>query len=205
MSSPIRVGFIGLSAAATAWANNAHFPYLNKSSDYTITALCNSSIKAAKASIKAHGLPSNTHVYDNAEKLVADPDVDLVVVSVRVDRHYEMTMPALLGGKDIFVEWPLGSNLTQAEELVKLAKQKKVKTVIGLQGEMSPIVHKIKDTIDSGKLGKVLSVSVLGAATNFGLIEPVRISYMLDKDIGGNMLTIHAMHGTSILVLLLAK
>ena len=63
--SPIRVGLIGLSASAkTSWAANAHLPYLMSSqSKYTITALCNSSIVAAKAAIEAFDLPASTKAY----------------------------------------------------------------------------------------------------------------------------------------------
>ncbi|KAF8542810.1 hypothetical protein BDD12DRAFT_823497 [Trichophaea hybrida] len=43
-------------------------------------------------------------------------------------------IPALEAGKMAFVEWPLGANLSEAEELARIAEEKGVRTVVGLQG-----------------------------------------------------------------------
>ncbi|KAL3958102.1 hypothetical protein ACCO45_008680 [Purpureocillium lilacinum] len=61
MAAPIRVAIIGLSASAiTSWASTAHLPYLlspRGRTRYTIVALCNSSVDAARAAIRAFDLP----------------------------------------------------------------------------------------------------------------------------------------------------
>ena len=75
--SPIRVGMIGLSARAkTSWASNAHLPYLQASNGkYVITALCNSSVSAAKSAIEAYHLSASTKAYGTPEELANDPEV----------------------------------------------------------------------------------------------------------------------------------
>ena len=158
--APIRVGIIGLSAKAGTWATLAHLPRLRSSPNYEIIALCNTSLASSEAAIKAHSLPASTRAYSSPEELAADPDVDLVVVSTRVDTHYGPAKSAVLAGKNTYVEWPLTSNAEQARELVKLAKEKNVKTIVGLQGRVAPAVLTIKDLIKSGRLGKVHSVNV---------------------------------------------
>lgn len=82
-----------------------HMPYLLQSPQYQIVALCNSSVEAAQAAIKAHGLPESTKAYGNPEDLARNEDVELVVCSVNVKKHYEVVKPALLEGKDVIVEW----------------------------------------------------------------------------------------------------
>lgn len=106
--APIRVGIIGLSARAkTSWASGAHLPYLQAAKDkYMITALCNSSVPAAKSAIEAYELPADTKAYGNPEDLANDNKVDLVVCNTRVDVHYETIKPSLLKGKDVYCEWP---------------------------------------------------------------------------------------------------
>lgn len=47
--------------------------------------------------------------------------------------HYDLAKPALLAGKDVFLEWPLASNLLQAEELIAIAKSKGSRVIVGLQ------------------------------------------------------------------------
>lgn len=134
--APVRIGFIGLSASQS-WASIAHIHYLRASPDYKIVALANSSLQSAQNAIKAHSLPVSTKAYGSADELAKDPDVDLVVCSVNVSKHYALIKPALEHGKMAFVEWPLGRTLQEAEELTSLAKERGVRTVVGLQGRKS--------------------------------------------------------------------
>ena len=67
------------------------------------------------------------------DDVAADPDVELVVVSTRVDKHYETGLASVRAGKHVYVEWPLAQNVDKAGELAKLAREKGGKTIIGLQ------------------------------------------------------------------------
>ncbi|EKG21149.1 Oxidoreductase [Macrophomina phaseolina MS6] len=194
--APIRIGFIGLSASSS-WAATAHLPYLSQTSKYQITALLNSSVASAEAAIKAHNLPHTTKAYGTPADLAADPDIDLVVCSVRVDRHFPILRPLLQASKSIkaiYCEWPLAANLAEAEELAALAKSRGIRTLVGLQGRQSPILSKIKGLLDSGRIGDVLSVSVVVAAHNFGAEDLAELAYLQDEKTGGNMVTIHFSH-----------
>jgi predicted dehydrogenase len=190
--SKIRVGLVGLSASATGtgWATSAHLPYLLKSPHYTITALLNSSVEAARKAVKAYNLPDSTKTYGSPEDLANDPDVDLVAVSVRVDRHAEVSLPSLKKGKDVFIEWPLDKDVYVAREIAAASKEGGGKTFVGLQARQSPVVRKIKSLVDSGRIGKVLSSSFIGAAGNGGGEEGVGVRYFTDRKIGGNTFTI---------------
>ena len=84
----IRVGIIGLSADQSAWATMAHVEAMKEggplSEHVKLTALVTSNPDSAKAAAKAHSLPQEKG-YSNPEDIANDPDVDLVVVSVKVD------------------------------------------------------------------------------------------------------------------------
>jgi predicted dehydrogenase len=191
--APIKVGFIGLSSTQS-WAVWAHLPYLKASSKYQIVALCNSSLESAKAAIKTHGLPSTTKSYADPADLAADPDVELVVCSVRVDKHYDCLLPALQQGKDVFCEWPLATNAKQAEEMLALAREKGVRTLVGLQAGVSPALLKIKEVIEQGRIGKVVSSMFHGTPKFFGETQWEGTAYQEDRSVGGNLVTIYGMH-----------
>ncbi|ERF71909.1 hypothetical protein EPUS_08225 [Endocarpon pusillum Z07020] len=182
----------GICGVATpgAWANQAHLPYLSHTSKYKIVALANSSVAAAEAAIKEHNLPADVKAYGSPEDIAADPDVDMVVVSVTVTKHYELVKPALEAGKTAFVEWPLGCNTAQAEELTELAKRKNVKTLVGLQGRQTNITRTLKEIVASGKLGKVLSSTVVTESGFFDHEIPVKMKYFTEAKNGGNNYTI---------------
>ncbi len=192
---PIRVGIIGLSSKPSAWATLAHFPYLSCSPNYTIVALCNSSVDNAKQAITVHCLPSTTKAYASASELAADPTVDLIVVSTRVDTHYAVTKPALLAGKNVFVEWPLAVSTTEARELLSLAQSSSCRAMIGLQGRVSPTILKIASLISSNALGVIHSVNIHAMSGVWQDNDTsARYAHFLDRAVGGNLLTIYGIH-----------
>lgn len=195
--APIRVGIIGLSSSAkTSWASSAHLPYLQSVPDkFLIIALCNSSVTAALKSISEYGLPSTTKAYGDPDDLAQDPNIDLMVCCTRVDSHYSTISPSIKAGKDVYVEWPLASRVDEARELANLAQQNGVKSMVGLQGRVSPIINTIKRLLDSGEIGQVLSSSV-SASGGSRLRDslPEGLKYFTEKDVGGNVATIGYAH-----------
>lgn len=196
--SPIRVGLMGLSATdVTAaqprnWGVLAHMKPLLDSPNYELVAVCNSSVESARKSIAFHKLPDTVKAYGSPEDLSNDPDVDLVVVSVHVSKHLMLAKPALLQKKDVFVEWPLGATVEEAEELTQLAKEQGVKTVVGVQFRADPLLKKVKELIDSGSIGRVTS-SVATACSNAD-VWLAEASYYLDFKSGGTEFTIYFGH-----------
>ncbi|KAL7785812.1 hypothetical protein V8C37DRAFT_412797 [Trichoderma ceciliae] len=170
--APIRIGLIGLGATGPGlgpgtWAVAAHLASFVPSPHYEIVAVCNSTVESARRSIEYHKLPSTVKAYGNPEDIANDPDVDLVSVSIIVSSHYKVTKPALLAKKQVFVEWPLGANSTEAEELAKLAREANVKTIIGTQFRADPAMFKLKELIDSGVIGRITSTEAQ-ISPNFG-------------------------------------
>jgi predicted dehydrogenase len=189
--SPIRIGIIGLSATSS-WAVHAHLPNLKDSTKFQLTGVCNSSLESSQAAIKAHALDAKiTKPYASVADLASSPDIDLIVCAVRVDRHYECLKVVLEKGKDVFVEWPLASNLSQATELLQLAEEKGVRTMVGLQGQMSPVIQRVKALIHGeNSIGRVVSSSI-NLSTGLGGAEIQEgHEYLNDAASGGNMLVI---------------
>lgn len=115
--------------------------------------------------------------------------------SVRVDNHYKTTRPSIEAGKNVFVEWPLASNIEDAIELATLAKQKGVKTMVALEGRVSPIYLKVRALLKENKIGKVLNSSVVasgGTKSRDSVAEGIK--YFFDRRVGGNLLPINFAH-----------
>lgn len=114
---------------------------------------------------------------------------------MQVDRHLATIAPSLKAGKDVFVEWPLGKSAAEARELLKLKVENNVKTaIVGLQARQAPIVNKVKALIASGAIGAVLSSTWSSQAGNGGPTATAGMKYIGDKEVGGNLVTIHFGH-----------
>jgi len=192
----IRVGIIGANPDR-GWAAQAHIPALRSlSDDFEITALSTSRRESADAAGERFGVPA---VFDNHQELVSSPAVDVVAVTVKVPYHLELATAALDAGKAVYCEWPLGNGLGEAETLAALAKEKAVLAVAGLQARSAPPVAYVRDLIEQGYVGEVLSTTLIGSGMGWGpTVEPYN-AYLNDKRNGATMLSIALGHAADAL------
>jgi predicted dehydrogenase len=190
-AKPIRVGFIGLNPGIH-WAARAHIPALETlPADYKVVGVANTSLASAKRAADAFGLP---HAFENAQALVNSPEIDLVVITVKVPHHYELVTAALNAGKHVYCEWPLGNGLAEAREMADLAEAKGVVAAVGTQMRVAPEVEYLRDLIAGGYVGEVLSTTLLGSGNSWGAETDANHSYLYDKANGASMLTIPLGH-----------
>lgn len=103
---------------------------------------------------------------------------------------------ALAAGKMVYCEWPLARNLAEAEALAALAREKKLKTVVGLQGRLHPPIRFLRELVRQGAIGRPLSTSIRahpGEATWYGHFDPP-FEFMAESANGANMLSIAVGH-----------
>jgi predicted dehydrogenase len=113
---------------------------------------------------------------------------------VKVPHHLELASAALDAGKAVYCEWPLGNGLQEAEILAALAKQQGVLAVAGLQARSAPAVAYVRDLIEQGYVGEVLSTTLVGSGMGWGpTVEPFN-AYLNDKKNGATLLSIAVGH-----------
>jgi predicted dehydrogenase len=192
----IRVGIIGANPDR-GWAAQAHIPALTSlSDDFEITALSTTRRESADAAGERFGVRV---AFDNHRELVNSPAVDVVAVTVKVPYHLELATAALAAGKSVYCEWPLGNGLKEAETLAALAKQQSVLAVAGLQARSAPSVAYVRELIEQGYVGEVLSTTLIGSGMGWGpTVEPYN-AYLNDKQNGATMLSIALGHAADAL------
>lgn len=104
--------------------------------------------------------------------------------------HLEQARTCVEYGCDVFVEKPLSHTMDGVGELVSLAAEKKLITMVGSNWKFYPLFHKMKELIDGGAIGRILS-----ARCQFGsylpdwhLWEDYRKGYSANKKLGGGIL-----------------
>ena len=193
MSDKIRVGIIGANANY-GWSKRAHLPALLGMPDFELTSVCTSRPETAEESKAFYGAKLAFHDYT---EMANHPDVDLVVVSVSVPAHYGMVTAGLQAGKHVFCEWPLGANTGEAVELTKLAHEKGVRTLIGLQARGGPALLRLRELVAEGYVGEMLACNM----TMFlpGLMgRGADRAWMADRANGANSLSIASGHALDI-------
>jgi len=127
---------------------------------------------------------SISHVHGSYESLVNDPEVDVIYVATPHGQHYEHVLLCLNHHKAVLCEKAFAINLRQVNEMISLARQKKLFLMEALWTKFMPHYQTVMDILRSGKLGKLRNVLV-----NFGFIpqEPVP-QRIYDPALGGGSL-----------------
>src|SRR5437867_81822 len=100
----------------------------------------------------------NARIYRDYDDLLADDELDGVVIATPVATHYELAKRALEAGLHALVEKPPAMHATEMEELVALAGRSSLVLMPGHLLLYHPGVQKLKELIDSRELGDVLCV-----------------------------------------------
>jgi len=86
--------------------------------------------------------PSIQYVSDQKE-IFTDKEIDAVIIATPINTHYNLVKKALLLKKHVFVEKPLSSTLSKAEELIKIAKKNNLVLFVGQIFIFNEILKKV--------------------------------------------------------------
>jgi predicted dehydrogenase len=129
---------------------------------------------------------------DQLDRVLDDPKVDAVIVATPVNTHFEIASRCLKAGKSTLVEKPLATSCDQAEQLIRMARERDLTLMSGHTFEYSAPVLKIRELIDDGELGDIFYISSVRA--NLGL-------FRRDVNVAWDLAT----HDISIILMLLGE
>src|SRR3989440_2563001 len=89
------------------------------------------------------------------DELLADPELDAVVIATPVPSHAELAERVLGAGKHCFVEKPLAQSLEDAERVARAAEESGCVLMVGHLLEYHPGIEKLKEIADQGDLGEI--------------------------------------------------
>lgn len=186
----IRIGLIG----AGANTRLRHIPGLRAEESVEIIAVCNRRPESTIAVAREHNI---VRTYLTWEQVVADADVDAVVIGTWPYLHCPITLAALQAGKHVLTEARLSMNAAEAHQMLRAARQhgnlvtQVVPSPFGLKGHAV-----MKELIDGGYLGELREVHV--TSFNAALADPdAPLSWRQDSLLSGfNMLTLGIVHET---------
>lgn len=145
----MNVGMVGVGCISGIYLKN--FKEVFK--DVRLVAVCDLIRERAEKAQKEYGVPK---LYDTMEELFADPEIDIVLNLTRPYQHYAVSKAALLAGKHVYSEKPLGADLAEGEELVAIAKEKGL--IIGGAPDtfMGAGIQTCRKLIEDGVIGEVI-------------------------------------------------
>ncbi|HET7856548.1 MAG TPA: Gfo/Idh/MocA family oxidoreductase [Gaiellaceae bacterium] len=131
-----------------------------------LTWLCDRSPDLLSEAAPRHPQARTTTELDD---LLADPDLDAIVLATPVVTHFGLAKQALTAGKHVFVEKPPAQSSAEAEELCALADERGLVLMPGYLLLYHPAVAKLKELVESHDLGEILYL--YGNRQNLGQIR----------------------------------
>jgi predicted dehydrogenase len=159
VAAPVRVGQAGLGQ----WGQNL---VRNLDDLADLRWLCDSHDDRRAQFARRH---PQTRVTGSFDELLADPELEAIVIATPVPTHYSLARQALEAGKHVFVEKPPAMVGSEMEELVELAEERELVLMPGHLLLYHPAVLKLKQLVEAGDLGEVLCI--YGNRQNLGKIR----------------------------------
>ncbi len=122
-----------------------------------LVAVMRRSTDKVKDYAERHGVPK---WYDDADKLIHDPDVDAVYIATPPDSHHDYTLQVAAAGKPVYVEKPVARTAEECEAMIAACKDAGVPLFVAYYRRAMPRFVKIKEMLDSGTIGEVRAVEV---------------------------------------------
>ena len=146
----IRFGIIGCGRIASR-----HAEIVKKKA--ILSAVCDNKIEKAAE----FGNTYNTKYFNSIDELLAaEKEIDVISVCTPNNLHSEHTIKSLQAGKHVLCEKPMAIKVSDCRKMMVEADKSGKDLLIVKQNRFNPPVAALKDVIETGKLGKILSVQL---------------------------------------------
>ena len=112
-----------------------------------------------KEQIEAGAPVRQPKIYSDMYEAFQDPEVEVILNLTRPHEHYEVTRQALLHGKHVYSEKPLGVDMEEAQQLIALAEEKNLRLGGAPDTFMGAGIQTARRLIDDGMIGDVVGAS----------------------------------------------
>ncbi|MCE9528195.1 MAG: Gfo/Idh/MocA family oxidoreductase [Planctomycetales bacterium] len=146
MNLPVHVGLIG-----SQFISTIHAESLQKCPQAVLAAVASPTPGNAEKLAKHFGI---SKAYLNYRQMLANPDIQMVVVGAPNDLHCQIVVDAAAAGKHVVIEKPLCLNLAEADQMIAACRQADVKLMYAEELCFAPKYVRLKQLLDSGALGQ---------------------------------------------------
>jgi predicted dehydrogenase len=97
---------------------------------------------------------------DDAEAVIRHPEVDIVYVATPPAQHRQYVLAAAAAGKHVLVEKPMGLSAAEDREMIAACRAAGVELFVAYYRRFHPHVQKMKELVDSGRIGRPVSAVI---------------------------------------------
>jgi myo-inositol 2-dehydrogenase/D-chiro-inositol 1-dehydrogenase len=146
-SSKIGVGVIGAGRIGAL-----HIEHLAQNiPEAELISICSLDAPGVESLAKQFNVPKTT---DDYTALLADPQIEAVLVASATNTHVEMSQAAAQAGKHVFCEKPISLDLGQIDETLAIVERAGVKFQVGFNRRFDASFARVREAVTSGEIGE---------------------------------------------------
>lgn len=146
---------LGIGVLGTGWVAGAHIDNFKAIDGCEVVAVSSRSVDRAEAKIAAHGL-DNARAFDDANALIRDDEVDVVVICTPHPNHPAETIAAAKAGKHIVIEKPVAMDRKDLRKMVAAVEKAGVTTSVCFELRWIGLFKNVKAIVKKGMLGNLM-------------------------------------------------
>lgn len=131
---------------------------------------------------RRHGVPA---FYDDADRLIADPNVSAVYIASPPGSHLELALKVAAAGKPAYVEKPMARTHAECLQMVEAFERAQVPLFVAYYRRALDRFIKAKQIVDSGRLGQIQSVDVRYASDGQVRLDPQNLPWRVQAEHAG--------------------
>jgi predicted dehydrogenase len=172
---------IKVAVAGVGFIGPVHIESLRRAGGVEVVALFHPFENEAAEKALAMGIPKYFTDYD---QMIKESDFECVHICTPNNLHYPMAKKALMAGRHVVCEKPLATTVKEAEELLALAREKKLVHAVSFNLRYYPLVRQMKIMREKGELGRVYSI--MGSYLQDWLFYETDYNWRLEPDKSGD-------------------
>ncbi len=148
VKNPVRCGIVGL--GRIGWCHHAQT--ISQHGGFELTAVCDVEAERRDEAKAA----ANCATYARFEELLADKNIELVIVATQSVDHEAMTIAALKAGKHVLCEKPAAQGAAGVKRMIAAAKKSGTLLTMHHNYRLNPEFLYVREVMQSGILGKIV-------------------------------------------------
>ncbi|WFU18789.1 Gfo/Idh/MocA family oxidoreductase [Bradyrhizobium sp. CB3481] len=148
----LKSGIVG-----TGYIADFHARAIQATSEVDLVCVADANLRSAEAFAQRWSVP---FAYDSLSSMLQTQRIDCVHLLVPPDHHFRLAKSALEAGVHVFLEKPMCTTVAEADELVRLATEKKLYLGVSHNFLFSDAYRQLRDTVRSGALGPISHVTI---------------------------------------------
>lgn len=176
--APVRIGLVGAGGIALS-----HMNAIRTSPHAELSVICDTAVDRARSA----AIDMGSRWTGDLDELLADPEVDAVILCTPNSTHEALGERVLRAGKHLLVEKPLAMTLAGADRLISLAEQFGLALAVGHSHRFSDQSLALAEVLAAGTIGEPRFVRIV---MNGGWIWPGWQHWVLNPEVSGG----HSLH-----------